>query len=290
MLKKLVAVFTVFVVSIYLFSGVYAAGNLLKNPSFEEAGQGSQPKNWNFETYNKDTGAVESKVVEGNAHEGTKCVYIANNKESDSRYIQEIKVKKGQKLKLSCWVKTEDVGKGSKGANISIGSHLETSKDIKGTNGKWENIEMYADIKDDVGVMNVTVGIGGYSNVNTGKAWIDDVSVEEVDKIPADAALTVMENPKADNSQQQGSQNSSDSKSSSTFLGLSKPVLIVLVIAIIIIGASLFMFFKKPSGSENSSETGDENESEDEDIAEDVDDEKENKKDEKSNPDDEDIE
>jgi len=57
--------------------------------------------------------------------------------------MQPIKVKGDTYYRLSCWVKTENVGTKTKGANISIEGSLDTSRDIRETSDNWEYLELY---------------------------------------------------------------------------------------------------------------------------------------------------
>ena len=181
------------VLTLLLFSasGIFAAVNLVKNPSFED-GTGAMPTEWQSGAYIEKPGVTDFKWESNNAHSGKKYVTITNNSENDARFKQDVPVKENAFYKLSCWTKTKNVGAQNKGANISIEGKLETSPDIKGTNGKWESTELYAKTGQGVTLIRVMVGIGSYGSMNTGKASFDDVAVEEVSAIPDGAVVATI--------------------------------------------------------------------------------------------------
>ncbi len=170
-------------------SVLFAAGNMVKNPSFEE-GSGGMPSEWQTRTYITNPGVTDFRQEGGNTHSGSKYATMVNNAENDAKFSQELSVKESRTYKISCWIKTENVGEKNKGANIGIEGKLETSPDIKGTNGKWEYVEMYAKTGQGINSMGIIAGIGGYGSMNTGKASFDDVVVEEVSALPEGAVVS----------------------------------------------------------------------------------------------------
>lgn len=158
---------------------VFAAANLVSNPSFEEE-SGGLPAAWQFSSFAHTPGAADFKLEKGGAHSGDRFVTIVSHIKNDVRFRQDIPVKENTIYKLSCWIKTENVGTDAKGANLSIDGKFESSEDIKGTNGKWEYVEMYAKTGIKIKRMTITIGIGGYGSMNSGKASFDDVAVEEL--------------------------------------------------------------------------------------------------------------
>ncbi|MGE5557024.1 MAG: hypothetical protein ACM3WV_00285 [Bacillota bacterium] len=182
MLKRILFVAAV---SVILCAGSQAApdkGNMVINPSFEEVA-GDKPAGWNVYIAYKEPPPVV-KAEKGRGRTGQYCAAFHNPSANDTRFVQSIPVEANSFYKLSCWVKTENVGMEAKGANISIGCQLEISEDIKGTSGDWKNIEMYLRVGKGISAVDLTVGLGGYSSCNTGKAYIDDVKMEKVKQIP----------------------------------------------------------------------------------------------------------
>lgn len=155
--------------------------NLAANPGFEEF-DGNDPYFWTSGSW-QNNGAFTLDTSQ--VHSGKSSALIINDKATDSRFKQEIKVKSNAYYRLSCWVKTENVGTGAKGANISIDGLLAASQDVKGTSEDWTYVELYGKSGSSQKSFVLTLGLGGYSSENTGKAWFDDVVVEELEGEPA---------------------------------------------------------------------------------------------------------
>lgn len=223
--------------SVYCF----AEGNLLKNPSFEQV-SGTKPEGWDIWMYNAGGSVVT--VENGQGHTGSKFVSITSDKENDARYKQTIPVKENSIYKLSCWAKTENVGTQKSGAFISILNYVDCSKDLKATNDKWTYLEMYARIGAGISTIDVTVSLGGHGNMNTGKAYFDDISVEEVNKVPDGVSVAQIAG-----SQTQDSQPSDKSSNDNTVF------IVLLIVIVLIIGAAAYLIF---SGRKRKGGTGEE--------------------------------
>lgn len=182
--KLVTAVVTLFLI---INTSVFADGtNLVTNDGFEQ-GDLQNLIGWTTSAWDTADGVTEFSIDETVSHSGTRSALIVNNSANDSRFKQEIKVDEKSYYKLSCWIKAENAGPDAKGANISIDGTHNSSADIRDTGGEWEYVEFYG--KTNKGQKNffLTIGIGGYSSINTGKAWFDDVTVEKIDKLPAGA-------------------------------------------------------------------------------------------------------
>lgn len=176
------------VLALIIHIPVFAEGNnLVRNPGFEE-GTPADIYFWMTGMWDTKAGATEFKLDDTQKHSGAKSVCIINNSANDSRYRQEVKVKPNTYYKLSCWIKAENVTATGRGANISTESIFETSRDIKGTNSEWEYVELYGKTGGSQQSVNITLGLGGYDGPNTGKAWFDDVAVEELTALPSGKA------------------------------------------------------------------------------------------------------
>jgi len=227
---------TLIVFSILTVSSLtcFAQGSIIKNPSFEEKND-SNPASW--EAWSYDSTATTFKLEEGEGHTGKGFVSIDSKKVNDARYKQSIAVEDNKTYKLTCWAKTENVGDKNTGAVISILDYVYSSKDLKGTVDKWQELTMYAKIGQGVSTINVTVGIGGHGNTNTGKAYFDDISVEEVTSVPNGEQIADI------SMKQQPQQNSTDSskKSSNSFV-------IIAIVVLLVVGVIAYIMFliKKP--------------------------------------------
>ncbi|MCX7747431.1 MAG: carbohydrate binding domain-containing protein [Clostridia bacterium] len=218
--------------------------NLLKNPSFEEQSQDNLPASWEKWSYTPENS--DFKLEQGKAHEGKNYITIINNKPNDARLKQAISVKENSTYKLSAWIKTENVGTGKTGAIISLEGRTESSSPISGTNGKWEYKEVYMKAGSGISTLNLTIGLGGYSNENTGKASFDDIKVEEVSTIPNGASIFEIANNPSNNQAQVNGTADSNQK------GSSKVIIIgIAVIGLLSIFAALFFMIKNRRTGEN---------------------------------------
>jgi dolichyl-phosphate-mannose-protein mannosyltransferase len=170
------------------WSSVFAEAegtNLIPNPSFED-GSGGEVYFWAKNCWDNNGGVTEFKWDDTQSHSGKKSACIINNSPNDSRYKQQVKVDSNSYYKLSCWAKSENVGAEKKGANLSVEGIIDTSNEIKGATESWQYLELYGKTSETQQNFVLTLGLGGYGSLNTGKAWFDDVVVEKLNAAPPD--------------------------------------------------------------------------------------------------------
>ncbi len=240
MLKKMKIFFFTALITMSLSTNIFAGGNLIKNGSFEDE-QGGAPTDWSYYSHVKDDGAAEFKIDAQGAYSGDKCITVVNNVDNDSRYLQTISAQPNKKYKLSCYIRAENIGDTGNGAILSVEGQVAASNTLRNTNGKWEYVELYVRTGDGIDNFKVTVGVGGYGAMSSGKASFDDVTAEEVDSIPDGAIVATLEQPTADNSP-----SGTEKKS-----GPSKIVWVILAVAILIVTAATYSTFKSSSSSDN---------------------------------------
>jgi hypothetical protein len=182
--KKLASIFILLVI-LLTFITADAKELLLNNQSFENA-SGAEISGWEKSVYRQESGVTDFLTDENTAKAGLKSVRITNLQDNDARLKQEVAVRGDTFYKISCFVKTEDIGYEGKGANISIDRLFAVSKDLKGTTSGWEYIELTGKTVRNQKSFTLTIGIGGYGSMNKGTAWFDDVKVEELDSVPQD--------------------------------------------------------------------------------------------------------
>lgn len=229
--------------------------NLLANPGFEEIANGG-PAGWYQNVWDKNDKVTELKVDDTEKHSGSKSLLVINNSVNDARFVQDIKVDENSYYKLSCYVKTENVGNDKKGANISVVGLGDTSNDIKGTSNSWQYIEMYGKTNKGQSNLQVSVGLGGYNSTNTGKAWFDDVTVEKLDAAPSGVAVSNLF--RADDSSS-SNQNNSQSQNNQPVVDASKTAyanplvayfIIFLIVFIVLFILVVFNKISLPAGME----------------------------------------
>lgn len=210
--KKIKFVFSVAVLlwaTVFLAINAYAGGiNFVTNPGFEQG-------DLFWKVINPNGTASEIKLDSSQSHSGNSSYSITNTSPNYAGISQTLNLKKNTQYKLSCWIKTEDVGTEALGAcflvygtNIASvkGSYVNTlvgakdfkslrsitidkplmreqilaSYSVKGTSAVWDNPYMYIKTGDQSGDVTVTLSLGYEKNLNIGKVWFDDFVVEEV--------------------------------------------------------------------------------------------------------------
>lgn len=155
-----------------------AGENLIINGDFESV-NGNLPDKWDTDVYGDDSG-VRFYVEDEGAYSGNHYVSIENIRPNDSKLVQRVKVKPETIYKLSCRIKAKSAAKDAVGANISVLHTWAFSKDFKDTKGRWEYVEFYGITGKDQHHIVVAVRLGGYGNLNKGKASFDAFKLEQV--------------------------------------------------------------------------------------------------------------
>jgi hypothetical protein len=180
-------------ISLFFTLALPATGeNLIKDPSFEDIIRlTEQSSPWRVAAFNTEPGFSEYTLEKGKGHSGETYAKIINKKANHTRIVQSVNVEPGKTYRLSCWAKTENVGTDLKGANITVENIIEYSPSITGTTTDWVYTEMYMKIGEGINSIDIAVSLGGYYGTNTGTAFFDDVTVEEVMRVPRGAVTGV---------------------------------------------------------------------------------------------------
>ena len=254
MCKKLSVFFCASLLALTLTTNIFAEENLIKNGSFEDVQNGT-PTHWTIYSYITDEGASEFKIETGGAYSDNNCATIVNNVENDSRYVQTISAQPNKNYKISCYIKGENIGDSGNGAVLSVEGQVSATNPLRNTDELWEYVEMYVRTGEGINSFNVTVGVGGYGAVSTGKAFFDDVRTEEVDTIPEGVNVAIVEMPKQDNSssETQSEPNFDTTSDSENNSGNNRTVWIILAVCILIAAAAIYNTFKASPSEENAS-------------------------------------
>ncbi len=158
---------------------VWSADNIIVNASFEKI-DGQNPSGWMPNTWG---GRARFQLADS-GRTGSKCVMIESTSGADAAWSQNIPAKPLMRYRLTGWVKTENlVAENAYGALFNIhGLEDARSKGIKGSQD-WTQlkIEFETEVSDSI---TVNCLFGGWGQA-TGKAWYDDVTLEELGPIPA---------------------------------------------------------------------------------------------------------
>ena len=162
----------------------FAGENLLSNGGFETLTASGEPEDWYVTAYRSQPGYSRLKVSDAYAHSGTYSAMIENASVNDARYTCTVRVKPSSLYKLSAYVLVESMEDTGNGANLGIEEIYAFSDGVFDTAGEWKYIEWYGETGESQTELTFGVRVGGYSAESTGKAYFDDVCLEEVDALP----------------------------------------------------------------------------------------------------------
>lgn len=182
------AVMTVLMLLLILLpvTSIYAEGNLLQNPGFEEGGEGT-PSNWTKDMWISGDEAGVLSIQSDEVHSGSKAAVIENFEPNHLKWVQSIEVTPNSYYKVSGWVKVVSTAGEGMGANIlalGVGGGYPSTTD---TNGDWQYLEYIGQTGPKQEQFSVGASLGGYSSLIQGKAYFDDLSVEKLDAAPEGA-------------------------------------------------------------------------------------------------------
>ena len=126
----------------------------------------------------------EYVVRRTSGHTGKRSVLIASEKGADESWGITVPVEPAAKYRLSAWIKTEDVKAGTgRGALLNL-HNLQpvATKALTGTND-WTRVEVEFETEDHDS-LQINCLLGGWG-LSTGKAWFDDVRLEQIGKSKA---------------------------------------------------------------------------------------------------------
>ncbi|MEJ9165259.1 phospholipid carrier-dependent glycosyltransferase, partial [Paenibacillus graminis] len=129
--------------------------------------------------------SVQSEEV----HSGTRAAVIENLEPNHLKWVQTIAVSPNSYYKISGYVKIVSTAGQGLGANIfpvGIGGGYPATTD---TGGNWQYLEFYGQTGSGQKELGIGAALGGYASLIQGKAYFDDLSVEQVDAAPEGAGV-----------------------------------------------------------------------------------------------------
>lgn len=251
--------FITMIIILFIMSGIcYAQANLIKNPSFEQIANDGIPRNWRIHSWIKEESVTRFSVDSEIAYTGENSVVINNLQKNHGYYIQNVAVKQNSFYKVTCWVKTENVGKNTEGAGISVVDYFEVGGDFKGTTN-WSLAELYISTGPGTSGVEIMLQVGNYGAENTGKAWFDEVSMIKIDSLPPGAKVTVME--KKEDTQESGAEEKTSKTIKDTRTKGTFALLIIIIIIVVVVGIAvvvLIILTRKKPGKTDEKEDADE--------------------------------
>ncbi|MHC4110353.1 MAG: glycoside hydrolase family 127 protein, partial [Planctomycetota bacterium] len=161
------------------------APGMIRNSSFEEA-VNKRVANWERRTYR---GQGEFNYVEG-GRTGKRAVMLSSESGADIGWLTSVPVKPRSKYKLTGWIKTENLEAGSgKGALFNV-HNIQPSQTPAVTGTKdWTQVEVVFDTGERAAV-EINCLFGGWG-LSTGKAWYDDVQLEQLSTKTTKLSVTI---------------------------------------------------------------------------------------------------
>ncbi|WP_262495519.1 glycosyltransferase 87 family protein [Paenibacillus sp. B2(2019)] len=182
------AAMTVLMLLLFLLpvTSIYADGNLLQNPGFEEGGEDA-PSNWTKDMWISGDNSGILSIQSDEVHSGSKAAVIENIEPNHLKWVQTIKATPDSYYKISGWIKVVSTAGEGMGANIlavGVGGGYPSVTD---TAGEWQYLEYIGQTGPKQKEFGIGASLGGYSSLIQGKAYFDDLSVEKLDAAPEGA-------------------------------------------------------------------------------------------------------
>jgi hypothetical protein len=148
---------------------------IVYNGTFEE-GIGYRALGWAFDAFNI-TNAVNCWDTVGTGIDTSRSLHIHNTKTNDSRWSQEITgLTPGTTYILQGYIKGKDIDPAfAIGANLCISGTWNHTPGLTGT-FDWTLVEL-SFVAPSSGRVTISCRLGYWSNVVSGKAWFDNISI-----------------------------------------------------------------------------------------------------------------
>lgn len=152
-------------------------GNLLQNGDFALLDANGLPQGWYTDAYVQTVGFSEYSAGEGVAS-------ITNYGLNDARFAQTVSVQPDSLYCLSGFIRAEATG--GLGANLSIADVYVFSPSVYDSEGEWQQVRLYGRTGEKQREVTVFARLGGYSGEATGTASFRDLSLEQIESVPAE--------------------------------------------------------------------------------------------------------
>jgi alpha-N-arabinofuranosidase len=159
--------------------------NLLPNPSFKEK-TGDGVDGWNSRAWRGKEDARWN--VESPGRTGKRCLSIGSEKGADAAWTATVTVRPDAFYRLSGWIKTKDV-QGAVGALLNIQNMQHVRTDAVSGTRDWTRVSTVFQ-SGAVTKLEINCLFGGWG-ASTGRAWYDDVVLEQVEAPAEDTQATV---------------------------------------------------------------------------------------------------
>lgn len=185
--KKYIALISVvlglLLISIFLYNVFFLSdnneGEVILNDTFKTL------TSWEIYDYEKDyeKNNVSTVSISNEGVNDESSVFIYSDELNDARIYRSISVIPNSYYKISVMTKTFNNGNFGIGANISAINCTEFVN-INNTNNLWQELAMYVRTSENEEKINLSLGLGGYSNVSKGYAYFDNLKIEKISSVP----------------------------------------------------------------------------------------------------------
>ena len=151
-------------------------GNLLANGDFSQADEDGLPSGWYTDAYIHTVGYTDYSMENG-------VVTIVNHALNDARFAQKVDVQPDSLYCLTGYVRAQ--ANGGLGANLSVSDVYAFSSSVYDSD-EWQQVTLYGRTGKDQHSVTVFVRLGGYSGEATGTASFKDISLTQVESVPAE--------------------------------------------------------------------------------------------------------
>ncbi|MEF2247565.1 glycosyltransferase family 39 protein [Paenibacillus sp. IITD108] len=155
----------------------------LRNGNIEQVTNGVAD-GWSHAAWDQGADTTIYTVDQTESYEGHSSLFIHNQLENHARFTQTVPVKSSTTYRISAFIKAEGFRSDSAGAHIQIEDAALFYPHLLDTAGQWQQLEIY--VKTGKKQKEITIGLsaGGYGRLNAGKAWFDQIEIQQVSKAP----------------------------------------------------------------------------------------------------------
>ena len=161
--------------------------NLVVNGDFSELDSQGMPRSWTRGMWKTDEG-VSNLYVSEDGYDGN-CIVVVNADANDARFTQNISVEPDTVYRFSCMVKADGCGTEGYGATLSFENTYSYSESVLDTQGEWRELTVYGRTGGDQTNVTLMARVGGYSNINTGRAYFDDIECVKIEEADVPSAV-----------------------------------------------------------------------------------------------------
>lgn len=173
---------------IFLGFGTAAAGadnSTVLTESFESVS--GLPAGWKFVEYTR--GNSTARIVRGAAADGTHFLRIVSSKPNHARVVVPVRVAPNKNYRWQVMVKARGATTNT-AAVLGVEGQLTVTDSVR-TDTQWQPLDLYVRVGAQT-IVELTMGLGHFGQLNVGTADFDGVTLTQVDVIPHGATVVAV--------------------------------------------------------------------------------------------------